>query len=369
MATSQDFVNWVCSESLDPHFLMKAFLAEGDSLLKFGKGSTHTTIYFPEVLAFHIALPPVDEQRRIVAKLDALSERSRCAKEALDAVRPLLEKLRQSILAAAFRGDLTREWRAQNPDVEPASELLKRIPQPVGKNTGRDASVAIIEGRAALSVGDPKTPCPPGWVRVPLMRVAKLESGHTPSRQHPEWWGGDVPWIGIADAREHHGAVITGTSQYTNAEGLANSAARLLPAGTVCLSRTASVGYVTIMGAQMATSQDFVNWVCSDALSPEFLMYAILAEGEHLLKFGKGTTHTTIYFPEVKAFHITLPPRAEQDAVVARVKERLGVVVALHEWLADMEARYSELGPTILERAFRGKLVRPLQITAEGSGR
>ena len=40
---------------------------------------------------------------------------------------PLLEKLRQSILAAAFRGDLTKDWRAKHPDVEPASKLLERI--------------------------------------------------------------------------------------------------------------------------------------------------------------------------------------------------------------------------------------------------
>jgi len=62
-----------------------------------------------------------------VAKLESLQARSRRAREALEAVPPLLEKLRQSILAAAFRGDLTADWREQHPDVEPASELLKRI--------------------------------------------------------------------------------------------------------------------------------------------------------------------------------------------------------------------------------------------------
>src|SRR5690606_36004057 len=68
-----------------------------------------------------------NEQRRIVGKIEALFERSRRARQALDAIPPLIEKLRQSILAAAFRGDLTADWRAQNPDVEPASVLLERI--------------------------------------------------------------------------------------------------------------------------------------------------------------------------------------------------------------------------------------------------
>ena len=70
---------------------------------------------------------PLNEQRRIVEKIEALMARSRRAKEALDAIPPLLERFRQSVLAAAFRGDLTADWRAQNPDVEPADQLLERI--------------------------------------------------------------------------------------------------------------------------------------------------------------------------------------------------------------------------------------------------
>lgn len=90
-----------------------------------GAGLAHVTK--PKFEATEIVLPPLDEQRRIVAKLDAIQEKSRRAREALDAVPPLLDKLRQSILAAAFRGDLTKDWRTQHPKVEPAEKLLERI--------------------------------------------------------------------------------------------------------------------------------------------------------------------------------------------------------------------------------------------------
>lgn len=53
--------------------------------------------------------------------------------------------------------------------------------------------------------------------------------------------------------------------------GIDNSSARVLPAGTLCLSRAASVGYVVVMGVPSATSQDFVNWVCSQDLDHRFL--------------------------------------------------------------------------------------------------
>jgi len=180
---------------------------------------------------------------------------------------------------------------------------------------GRPASTGVIPGDYALSVGRPAQPAPEGWRWTELSDVARLETGHTPSRKHPEYWGGDVPWVGIKDATENHGRVLTDTLQHTNELGIANSSARVLPANTVCLSRTASVGYVIVMGRPMATSQDFVNWVCSEAIDHRFLKYVLLAERSAFLRFASGTTHQTIYFPEVKAFHVCLPPPDEQRAI------------------------------------------------------
>ena len=97
------------------------------SLYEHAGATTVPSIRSSTIRALPISIPPMNEQRRIVAKLEALQARSRRAREALDAVPSLLEKLRQSILAAAFRGDLTKDWRAKHKDVEPASELLKRI--------------------------------------------------------------------------------------------------------------------------------------------------------------------------------------------------------------------------------------------------
>ena len=74
-----------------------------------------------------VPVPPLSEMQRLEKKIEALQERSRRAREALSEVGPLLEQFRQSVLAAAFRGDLTADWRAAHQNVEPASELLLRI--------------------------------------------------------------------------------------------------------------------------------------------------------------------------------------------------------------------------------------------------
>jgi len=173
----------------------------------------------------------------------------------------------------------------------------------------------VIPGRYALSVGKPDREPPPGWRWTLLTDIARLETGHTPSRKRPEYWDGDVPWIGIRDATAAHGFTLHDTVEHTNQLGIENSSARVLPANTVCLSRTASVGYVVVMGRPMATSQDFVNWVCSDDLDFRFLKYVLLAERDSFHMFASGSVHQTIYFPEVKAFHICLPPIKEQRRI------------------------------------------------------
>ena len=314
-----------------------------------------------------LPLPPLSEQRRIVEKVEQLLASVNAARERLVRVPDILKRFRQAVLIAACSGRLTADWRARTP-VENIAETLKRVRVPPSK-TGREATDNIIPGVCILSVGNPHSAAPSGWRWTPLIEIAKLESGHTPSRKHPEYWGGKIPWIGILDAGAHHGGFILHTKQTVTQLGLENSAARLLPPRTVCLSRTASVGYAVIMGRTMATSQDFVNWVCSDALVPEFLMYALMAEGEDIKRFGRGTTHTTIYFPEVKAIHICLPSVSEQHEIVRRVDTLFELSDLIEKRVATATARTEKLTQAILAKAFRGELVPTEAELARHEGR
>lgn len=309
------------------------------------------------IQALPVPFPPLPEQRRIVERIEALLAKGARAKAALDAIPALLDRYRQSLLAAAFRGDLTAEWRDRNPDTVSADALVARNAPPVQPRGGREATDAVILGRAALSVNHPGTEVPPGWSWTPLLRIARQETGHTPTRAKPEYWDGDVPWIGIRDAGAHHGQVIMDTAQHVTELGLENSSARLLPAGTVCLSRTASVGYVTIMGRAMATSQDFATWTCTPALLPKFLMYALMAEGEDIRRFGEGTTHTTIYFPEIRALNICLAPLDEQHEIVRLVEDGLARIDRIAAAVSSATDRHTTLTQSILAKAFRGELV------------
>jgi restriction endonuclease S subunit len=265
-----------------------------------------------------VELPPLSEQKCIVTILDE-------AFEGIDAAVANTEKnltnsreLFESYLKAIFANEAGLVAKAPKQPTSrkfPRDTAIHENPfdaEETTKTGGRAATTRHILGNFSLSVGMPKLDAKKAWNWLPLTGLARMESGHTPSRRHPEYWGGDVPWIGIRDAKRFHGVDITETEENTNQLGLANSSARLLPSGTVCLSRTASVGYVCVMGRPMSTSQDFVNWVCGHKLNPHFLKYLFMAQGDEIFKFSSGAVHQTIYFPEAKAFHVCIPDLDEQ---------------------------------------------------------
>lgn len=162
---------------------------------------------------------------------------------------------------------------------------------------------------------------PAAWRIVPLTTIAKLESGHTPSRSRPEWWeDAYIPWISLNDVsalsdREY----IAETVNLISDAGIANSSARLLPVGTVVLSRDATIGRSAIMEVPMATSQHFANWVCGPALNPRYLWLLFTsAMQQYFDSLTDGSTIKTIGMGDLRAFKIPLPSPDEQEHIVSR---------------------------------------------------
>jgi type I restriction enzyme S subunit len=197
------------------------------------------------------------------------------------------------------------------------------------------AQINLVTGRSAASslratgvewLG----PLPDHWSIVPLKSVARMESGHTPSRSRPELWEDcSIPWISLNDVGSmgRH-EFITSTTNLISDAGIAESSARLLPAETVVLSRDATIGRASIMAVPMATSQHFVAWVCGEQLRPRYLwlLFSTVMQS-HFDTLTEGSTIRTIGMPELRSFKVPLPSLAEQDAIIeaaAQLRERSG---------------------------------------------
>ena len=324
------------------------------------QGITQVNLNTGIVRDIHFPLPPLADQLRIVAEIEKQFTRLEAGVAALKRVQANLKRYRAAVLKAACEGKLVPTEaelaRAEGRTYEKAAKMIARTAVPERPNRWNSRSKDILLGHSALAVGNPQTTLPEGWAWTALVEIAKMESGHTPSRLHPEWWDGDIDWIGLVDARLNDGRTIHDTLQHTNSQGLANSAARLLPEGTVCISRTASVGYVVVMGKPMATSQDFVNWVPTSAVMSDWLRIIFSADRDALRRFGKGSVHNTIYFPEWLSVHVALPPLAEQKRIVEEVERRLSVLEEMETAVQANLLRATRLRQAVLQRAFSGEL-------------
>jgi type I restriction enzyme S subunit len=123
-----------------------------------------------------LMLAPLNEQRRIVAKLDSLFARSRRAREELARVSGLCDRYKQAVLAAAFRGDLTADWREENQpywDEKKQQELFKEATS--NRNSLRGSRLAIgqtISEKVALGL------LPTSWLYGRLIDIADIKTGY-----------------------------------------------------------------------------------------------------------------------------------------------------------------------------------------------
>ncbi|MDK4731526.1 restriction endonuclease subunit S [Rhizobium sp. CNPSo 3490] len=231
-----------------------------------------------------IAVPPLPEQHAIAEVMDAVEE-------TIAATTALIEKL-SCAKYATMRELLTLGIRREK---APMKKMRTRW----------------VLGRVAEGV----THIPSDWELVRLTKVAKLESGHTPDRKKPTYWEGDIPWISLQDADALDKVTISETAETIGPLGLANSSARMLPAETVVLQRTANVGLASIMGREMCTSQHFANWICGDRLDPYYLQQVFRHMSREWQRLVAGSVLPDIYMGTFKGLQILLPPLAEQKKI------------------------------------------------------
>ncbi|WP_434695926.1 restriction endonuclease subunit S [Pseudomonas sp. Z1-14] len=174
---------------------------------------------------------------------------------------------------------------------------------------------------------------PEDWRYLPITKVARLESGHTPSKRRSDYWGGGINWVSLFDSKGLSRNEISTTEKTITEEGLNNSSARLLPAGTVVFSRTATVGKTSVMASSMATSQDFANYICGSDLHNIFLVYLFRGMGRTWKTLMAGSIHNTIYMPTFKALKIPVPPLPEQKAIAAALSDTDELIESLEKLL------------------------------------
>lgn len=141
-------------------------------------------------------------------------------------------------------------------------------------------------------------------------------SGGTPDRSKSEYFGGDIPWVKSGELRE---GVIVETEESISSEGLARSAAKVVPAGALLLAMYgATVGRLAVLGIDAATNQAICNIrPAPDRCDTRYLFHALRAKVPELIGMASGGAQPNISQDKIRKTRVRLPPLDEQRRIAA----------------------------------------------------
>lgn len=190
MATSQDFVNWVCGPKLEPNFLLWALRSSRRFLHDIARGAIHKTIYMDVVERFHICTPPIGEQKRIAARLATQMATSNQSIQGIESMRQGLDDFVSAWIREGIQNSQTT--------FHPVEEVLEEVTQGIGSRWEEFPVLgATRSGVAPAKEGVGKMPgrykpVQPGSVfynpmRIMIGSIAMLDNGDAPGITSPDY--------------------------------------------------------------------------------------------------------------------------------------------------------------------------------------
>ena len=290
-----------------------------------------------------VPIPPLEEQRRIVEKIDEVASAVSAydvayqKNEALNSTFP--EALKKSILQEAVQGKLV----PQDPSDEPAEALLERIRAEKqrlireGKiKKDKHESVIFRRDNSHYEKLDGVERCiddelpfeiPESWAWVRLGNIGDWGSGATPSRTHPEYYDGSIPWLKTGDLTDSY---ITDIPEGISQLALEKTSVRLNESGSVLMAMYgATIGKLGILTYSATTNQ--ACCACKPVYGVEtlFLFYFLMSQRTAFIKRGEGGAQPNISKEKIVTTLMPLPPLAEQHRIVQRIEELLPLVKGL----------------------------------------
>ena len=226
-----------------------------------------------------MSLPPLPEQRRIVAEIEKQFTRLDASVDGLKRAQANLKRYRASVLKAACEGKLVPTEaelaRTEGRDYEPADQLLKRI---LAERRAQWGSQKNHRGKYKEPVLPDTTDLPDlprGWVWSTLGAPFEIHVGATPRRSRPDFWSGDIAWVSSGEVSFNR---IKETRERITETGLENSSVDVHPTGTVLLGMIGegkTRGQVSILDIPAGHSQNSaaIRPVSQSGLPPEYVFY------------------------------------------------------------------------------------------------
>ncbi len=197
---------------------------------------------------------------------------------------------------------------------------------------------------------------PENWCWTRLENVANWGSGGTPSRKHPEYYQGNIPWIKTGELKDDF---IYDAEEHISEEAISKSNAKLFPVNTVVLAMYgATIGKAGIMGCELATNQACACGVSNESINYRFLFEYIKSQKDGFIASGKGGAQPNISQQIIKSYPIPLPPLPEQKRIVHRIESLFAKLDEAKEKIQQVLDGAEMRKAAILHKAFTGELTK-----------
>ena len=368
---------------LNPKYLynfMQSTLVLGLYQKRFGNSGLQPNLKVSDVTELVVPVPPNYEQQRIANKVDELmalcDQLEQQSYQQLDAHNQLVDALLATLTQSQNAEELASNWQRlaahfdtlftteysivalkqtilqlavmgklvkQDPNDEPASELLKRIA------TEKDTLVkAKSYQNTAKLLARKEMSLPLGWVGV---QMGEICISIVPTRDKPKSFRGDIPWVTLPDFPQNslyldHARV----ANKMNLQEIVVSGARIIPPNSILMSCVGRFGLTAINRVEVTCNQQVHAFVVIAGINPEFLSLVLRSSTKQLIESSSKTTVAYLNKSKCESIQLGLPPINEQFRIVSKVAELFSVCDSLSSMILANKRTQTVLAEALVEQ-------------------
>ncbi|MEO8616171.1 MAG: hypothetical protein ABI600_13585 [Luteolibacter sp.] len=359
--TSPDYVVFSCREGLDPHYLLHFLKSDYglEAIAEHCSGAVRKRLYFSGLAQIKLTIPDIEQQREVVARVHGIQNSIRFICEENSDRHELLQ-LKQAILQEAIQGKLTAGWRATHSDVEPASKLLQRIQAEKARLV---AAKKLRPEKPLPKITAAEIPfeIPKGWEWCRFGQLTRAyEAGSSFKCEDRDVV--DEEWGVIKTSAVTSGIFSERENKFYSKEAPDNKTAQIAIGDLIFCRASGSKG----LAGKCAIVRDCSrNLLLSDKTIRVPLMESVSQEYVALhndstqakayfdgLGMGKSTSMNNVTRDDLFMKPVSLPPLAEQTAIVERVEALMQHCRALAEEIEHTRTHAAQLLQAVLKEAF-----------------
>lgn len=308
------------------------------------KSTGRPSVSKSDLLKIEMPVPLLDEQARIVVRIEELFSELDNGVQTLQTIKQQLAVYRQAVLKEAFEGKLTEEWRNTHSNPVHSDFESIKLPGQVFRDTSGDENEINLE-------------LPTAWKHIRLGEIFDVQVGATPSRRISEYWNGEINWVSSGEV--HFNRIYRTKEQITH-EGLNHASTNVHPIGTVMLAMIGegkTRGQAAILNVEAAHNQNTAAILVSKTpCEPKYVYYFLQLNYDNTRRVGSGNNQKALNKERVRALRIPFTSYQEQKEIVSEIESRLSVCDSIEKTVDTALAQAEAMRQSILKKAFEGGL-------------